>query len=125
MTDIHRILGSATIALALALLLATVASAVLGTRMSATVRGWTVDGLAIVVELLVIVAAALGPLMLAGGSRPADPLHLVYAVIAALALPLALAIAMDRGATGAARDRWLALGTLVLVGVSFRLLQTG
>lgn len=80
---------------------------------------------ALAVEAVILVTALVGPLLLATGHQPADPLHLLYAVSAVGALPVALAIAMSRGATRSRRDRWLALGALLLVGVSVRLRQTG
>jgi hypothetical protein len=57
--------------------------------------------------------------------QPADLLHHLYTVVAHGALPVTLGVAMGRGSEGACRDRWLALGALILVGVSIRLLQTG
>jgi hypothetical protein len=125
MTDIHRLLGLVDLALAIALLATTAVAAALADRVPPTVRAWAVDGLALVVEVGIIIAAGVGPLLLATGHRPADPLHLVYAAVAVLSMPAALAVAMSRGSTGAARDRWLMVGALVLVGVSVRLLQTG
>lgn len=80
---------------------------------------------ALAVEAVILVTALVGPLLLATGHQPADPLHLLYAVSAVGALPVALAIAMSRGATRSRRDRWLALGALLLVGVSVQLRQTG
>ncbi|HYM82637.1 MAG TPA: hypothetical protein VEY67_00620 [Candidatus Dormibacteraeota bacterium] len=125
MATIHWALGIATLALAVASLVSAAASALLGTRMPPTARAWLVDGLALVVEGLVVVTALGGPLLLATGHQPADVLHFLYAVVAAMALPVALGVALARGAQGPRRDRWLALGALVLVGVAVRLIQTG
>ncbi len=125
MSGIHGALGFLVLALALVLLATTLGSVLLGDRLRATVRTWIVDGLALVVEAAVLLTLLAGPLLLATGRQPADPLHFLYAVIAVAALPVALGIAMSRGATGPRRDRWLALGTVILGGVAVRLIQTG
>lgn len=125
MTTLHDTLGIATLALAVLVLCTTSASAVLSTHLPPTARAWAVDGLALVVEAFILVTGLIGPLLLATGHQPADPLHLLYAAVALGALPVTLGVAMSRGATGPRRDRWLALGALILTGVSIRLLQTG
>ncbi|NJD29925.1 MAG: hypothetical protein FIA92_16735 [Chloroflexi bacterium] len=72
---------------------------------------------------LVIVGAASGLFMLASGSRPADGLHLLYAVIAIALIPLA------RSFLGRARGRGagalLLVAFLVLGAVVYRLFTTG
>ena len=125
MTSLHDALGIGTIVLAVLVLGTTTLSAALGSRVPASARAWGVDGLALVVQAFIIVTALVGPLLLATGHQPGDILHFLYAIVGLGALPVALAIAMNRRATGPRRDRWLALGALVLVGVSVRLLQTG
>lgn len=125
MTDIHRVLGLAVIGLAVALLATASTGAMLGGRLAPRLRGWMVDGLALATEAMVLAALVLGLPVLVAGPGPADPLHFLYAALALAALPVALGVALARGLLGAARDRWLALGAIVLVGVAVRLLQTG
>jgi hypothetical protein len=124
-STLHDALGIATLALAVLVLCTTLGSAVLGDRLPRAARRWAVDGLALAVEASVLVTGLVGPVLLATGHQPADLLHFLYAAVALGALPVTLGIAMSRGAAGARRDRWLALGALILVGVSIRLLQTG
>lgn len=71
--------------------------------------------------MVVAIGIGLGNLFGVGGPR--DPLHLLYAVAAAVALPLAASFA--RG--GSPRERGVAtlLGAVVVVGVIVRLFQTG
>lgn len=77
---------------------------------------------AAVVSLLVV-AAASGLLLLVLGARPAEGLHLLYAVIAVGLIPLArsfLGKASGRRATGL-----LVVTFVVLGGLLFRLFTTG
>jgi hypothetical protein len=78
----------------------------------------------LVLGLLVALVAAdgFGLAMFATGSRPADPLHLVYGIAA----PVVLGVARWLGRPVDLRRRagWLALGALVLGGVLLRLVTT-
>lgn len=79
---------------------------------------------AILLALFVVALAIVtGPMLLATGHIPNDPLHLLYAGVALATLPIA------RFAFPAATPRrraWLMLaGGLLLVGLFVRLLQTG
>lgn len=78
----------------------------------------------LVLALLVALVAAdgLGLAMLAAGSRPVDPLHLVYGVAA----PVVLAAARWLGRSQEPRRRagWLAAGAVALAGVLLRLATT-
>lgn len=72
---------------------------------------------------LVIVGAASGLLMLASGSRPADGLHLLYALIAIAVIPLARSFL---GRTGGRRAGALLLAAFVALGaIGYRLFTTG
>lgn len=70
-----------------------------------------------------VVGAASGALMLLGGSRPAEDLHLLYAVIAIAVIPLA------RSFLGRVGDRraatLLLVAFVVLAAVTYRLFTTG
>lgn len=70
-----------------------------------------------VAELLLAAQALLGALLLAGGAAVAG-LHLVYGVVALLALPLA--ISYVGGRTGRWEALTLALACLFLLGVLLR-----
>lgn len=70
-----------------------------------------------------IVGAASGGLLLAAGSRPADRLHLLYALIAIAVVPLARSFL---GRTGPRRAGALLLVAFVVLGASaYRLFATG
>jgi hypothetical protein len=89
-------------------------------------RQWLVlvDRLILGGLLLVAAALALGPvLVLARGVGPADALHLVYAVVALLAMPLARLEAMRR--RSARLGWWVCAGGLVTLGALLRLWATG
>jgi hypothetical protein len=80
-------------------------------------------------RLVLAVLAATGLAALAGvwlavtAGPPSDALHLVYGVVAFVVLPVARYV----GRSGSARRQagWLALGSLALLAVYARLLQTG
>jgi hypothetical protein len=75
-----------------------------------------------VVAVLVLAEAAVGGLLFAAGKRPNQNLHLVYALAAILVMPVAISLA--------SRDKSKARlyhvgGTVLLLGVLFRLVTTG
>ena len=72
--------------------------------------------------LLIAIQVVLGILLFAGGRRPRDTLHLVYAVAAVLVMPVAWS--MVRREQSRARLYQLG-GTVLLLGVIFRLATTG
>jgi hypothetical protein len=84
---------------------------------------------AVLGALLVLVAAGLvGIALLLGGSRPVDPLHLLYGPAAAVCVPVAIwigALTSGDGASRRRRDMWTAGGGLVLLGLVLRLFATG
>jgi hypothetical protein len=69
------------------------------------------------------VAIVTGPVLWWLGRQPGDPLHLLYAVAAAVALPLTRFVlpATD----WRRRAVWLALGGALVIGLVVRLAQTG
>lgn len=72
---------------------------------------------------LVAVAAASGLVLIATGAQPADGLHLLYAVVATAAIPLARSFfggARGRGAGAAALVAFVVLGAVL-----YRLFTTG
>ena len=107
---------------------AVVLGALVGLRIAArrSARVW-LDRL--VLGLIAVVAAniALGGLVVilapGGRSGPADPLHLVYAVAALLALPVARFEVERRGSTRV--GWWVCAGGVVTLGVLLRLWATG
>lgn len=70
-----------------------------------------------------VVAIATGGLLLASGARPADPLHLVYAVVI-LAVPFGARYVM-RPARSPRAAGGLALAAIIGLAVIVRLVQTG
>ena len=89
-------------------------------------RRWLVAADRLILVLLVLVAAALtlGPVLVLGrGAGPSDPLHLVYAGVALLALPVLRLEAMRRRSARA--GWWVFAGGLVTLGALLRLWATG
>jgi hypothetical protein len=89
-----------------------------------------VDRLILVITAVVAANGLLGSALLITGSRPADPLHLLYGPIA-LVTP---ALGWWLGGRGARppgqpdrsrRDAWLLVASIVLLGVEARLFATG
>jgi len=78
-------------------------------------------GQILLIALVVTVAGGLG--LLAGGGRPREILHFVYAIVALGAVPVAAALARRAGP----RQRGIAslVGALVALAVVARLFQTG
>lgn len=75
------------------------------------------------VVAVLIVAAASGVVLLATGMRPAEGLHLLYAVLAVALIPLARSF-VGRG--GDRRTAGLLLAAFAVLGaVAFRLFTTG
>lgn len=101
-------------------------------------RGWrsgghddhraALDRAVLIVLGALLLAELLGALLLATGSRPTDPLHLVYGAAGAIALPVATWIgarASSGDASRVRRDVWTAGGGIVLLGIVLRLFATG
>jgi hypothetical protein len=114
--DVHRLIA----------IVAGVAAA--ATVAVVVVRAWlgrpgrlAVDRVILAALVVIVANVAVGLVLLATGSRPADPLHFLYAVVALLALP----IARFWGALERRRALALAIGGVVLVGLVVRLFQTG
>ena len=134
MTDAHQILAEVVVALTFGLLGAAVWS-FLEARRTADARDhrFAVDRLVLAVVGVVAINDAIGGAWLVTGSRPADPLHLLYGVAALVTLPLGWLLGgrRDRQASGTPRpsrrrrDAWLIAATVVLLGVELRLFATG
>ena len=97
-------------------------AALTGSLSGRSVRRLT-DRLILAALVAVAVAIASGLLLLVTGHSPTDPLHLLYAVVALAALPVArFAVPSVRSE----RRGWIvAGGGLILIGLMVRLLQTG
>lgn len=111
--------------LAYAVLAAVVGGAVWSAALARTGRtgGARFEQYQAAVVSLIILGAAIGLIMLASGSRPADGLHLLYAVIAIAVIPLARSFL---GGTGGRRAGALMLAAFVALGaIGYRLLTTG
>ena len=105
--------------------LATLAGVAMGLG-AAGGRRWLVaaDRLILALLVLVAVAIALGPVLaLASGAGPPHPLHLVYAGVALLAMPVLRLEAMRR--RSARLGWWVCAGGLVTLGALLRLWATG
>jgi heme A synthase len=84
--------------------------------------GW-VDRLRTGVLAVVALQAAIGAVTYLGGSRPAEPLHLVYGLAAIAVLPLAGTFAAEAPPRPRAWVLVVALATLLLL--TWRLASTG
>jgi hypothetical protein len=90
---------------------------------------FAVDRLVLLVVGLVAANGIVGSLLLAGGSRPADALHLLYGPAALVTLPVGVWLSR-RGrdlasAAAARRDAWLVAAAVLLLGIELRLFMTG
>jgi hypothetical protein len=130
MTEIHAFLGRAAIAVTAALALVATWSTVDGRQSSGTRdHRFAVDRL-LILNITVVAANVLaGGLLAAGGTRPADALHLLYGVAAVVVLPLGWTLGVRAGPSGrpsrARRDAWVLAAGLILLGIEIRLIATG
>jgi cytochrome bd-type quinol oxidase subunit 2 len=84
---------------------------------------FAVDRALLALEALVGVSIVIGALLAVSGERPADPLHLLYAVAAAVTQPAAW---WWGGRTDRRhRDASVAAAAVVLLGIEARLFLTG
>jgi hypothetical protein len=129
MSTAHHIAGWIAVGLTAGLLIAAAWSWVAARRTGGiTDHRFAVDRLVLGLLGVVIVAAFVGLVLVAGESRPHDPLHLLYGVLAALAVPVAWALGGRATAGGAParmrRDGWLAVAAAVMLGIELRLFLT-
>lgn len=132
MTDAHQILAFVAVAVAAALLGASAWSLVTGRRSGGLAdHRFAVDRLILAASGILAVNGMLGLALLAGGSRPADPLHLLYGPVA-VATPVVgwwlggrSPGGEGRRAPRTRRDAWLVAASIVLLGVELRLFATG
>ncbi|TMF36039.1 MAG: hypothetical protein E6I26_08910 [Chloroflexi bacterium] len=129
MTDAHQVLARGVVALTIALLLAALWS-VAAARASGGARDhrFAVDRLVLVAVGAIAANVIVGALLVVGGARPADPLHLLYGVTSVVTIPLAWSLGgrSIRGAPSRAlRDAWVAVAAAILLGIQLRLFTTG
>lgn len=130
MTAAHQFLATIVLAATIGLVAAAISS-LLSWRRSAgrTDHRFAVDRLVLVVIALVVANGIVGLVLVAGGPRPADPLHLLYGPAALVTLPLGWWLGRRSGRpSGHDRGRidlWLAVAAIVLLGIELRLVMTG
>ncbi|HET7471805.1 MAG TPA: hypothetical protein VFJ71_01650 [Candidatus Limnocylindrales bacterium] len=131
MTAAHQTVAWLAVAISAAVLGAAVWSAVAGRRSGGSMdHRFAVDRAVIAAEGVIAVAALIGLAIVAGGSRPADALHLLYGVLAVVALPLGWLIG-GRATPGAVtpprlrRDTWIGVAAAILLAIELRLFLTG
>ena len=118
MANLHSVLAWISVAGAL-VLLATAAGAATG-RLSSRM----VLDRAILVQMATVAVALLTGLVLPfAGSGPGDPLHLLYAIVALAAAPLARFYPRYRSMV--VLGRWVAVAGVVILGATLRLFMTG
>ena len=129
MTEAHAFLGWAAIATSVAVLGVAAWSAIAGRRSGGRVDHRFAVDRAILATLISLAAAGLvGIARLLAGSRPADPLHLLYGPAAMISLPIAIALGARASGGRTSRLRrevWTAGGAIVLLGIAARLVATG
>ncbi|HET9014963.1 MAG TPA: hypothetical protein VFN57_05165 [Thermomicrobiaceae bacterium] len=76
-----------------------------------------------VAEVLTLVEAAIGGLLLVAGDRPGDPLHFLYGALVPLGIPATYIFAHTRSPRRAALLYGIA--TLFIVGLTIRAIMTG
>jgi hypothetical protein len=118
MDAIHRVIAFATVA---AVTLGIGWSALLIASRRAGGPGFERFQAAVV--SLIVVGAASGLLLLASGTRPAETIHLLYAVVAIGLIPLARSF-LGR-ASGRASAALLLVALVALGGILYRLFTTG
>lgn len=129
--SLHTQFGAAVMVGSLVVVVAAIRSALRGLRSGGRAdHRLALDRAVLVVLGVLILAGLLGALLLATGSRPSDPLHLVYGPAGVVALPLAIWMGTrnasgDANATRVRRDLWTAGGGIVLLGIGLRLFATG
>jgi hypothetical protein len=128
-TAVHQLLGWASIAGSAAIVAVAIWSVIEGRRSSGrSDHRFAVDRSVLAVLVLVAAAGLIGIALLMSGSRPVDPLHLVYGPTAMVCLPVAIWIGTRASAGPGSRlrrDVWTAGGGMVLLGLTLRLLATG
>ncbi len=130
MTDAHQFLARVVVAATFAMLLTSVWSVFSARRSDGRVdHRFAVDRLVLLVVGLIAANGTAGLLLLAGGSRPADALHLLYGPAALVALPVGVWLSR-RGrdfanAAASRRHGWLVVAAAVLLGIELRLFMTG
>ncbi len=130
MTDAHQFLAGVVIAATIAMLLASLWSVISARRSEGRVdHRFAVDRLVLLVVGLIAANGIAGSFLLAGGSRPADALHLLYGPAALVTLPIGVWLSRRgadvAGTAAARRNAWLVAAVLVLLGIELRLFMTG
>lgn len=129
MTTAHGFLGLASIAVSLGLVGAAGWSVIAARRSNGRLDHRFAVDRAVLATVFVLAAAGLvGIALLIAGSRPADPLHLVYGPAAIVSVPVAIMIGSRASTSGASRlrrDVSTTAGGIVLLGLALRLLATG
>ena len=124
MTDAHQFLARVVVAATIALLLASLWSVISARRSEGRVdHRFAVDRLVLLVVGLVAANGIVGSFLLAGGSRSADVLHLLYGPAALITLPIG--VWLSRRGAASRGDGWLVVAAVVLLGIELRLFMTG
>jgi hypothetical protein len=128
-TVAHQLLGAAAL-LVTAVLLVVASWSAFSERASNGARDhrFAVDRTILVVLAVLLLAGLVGLGLLAGGGRPADPLHLLYGQAALVTAPIGYWLARRGGLRAPGRfrrDMWVAIAAVVLLGIEYRLFVTG
>jgi hypothetical protein len=130
MTTAHQWLAAGLVVMTVALLVAATWSTVVGRRSRGSLdHRFAVDRLVLAIVVVVITNALVGVAVAFGDGGPADPLHLLYGSLAAVAMPVGYGlggrILGSRGTSRVRRDTWILVATLLLLGFEGRLFMTG
>lgn len=135
MSDAHQLVAVVVVVATVGLLAAAAWSLATGRR-SAGRRDhrFAVDRLVLVTMVIVAVNGLLGLALLGGGTRPSDPLHLLYGPLGLATPAIGWWLGGRRPSGGtelgartrrARRDAWLIGAAVVLLGIELRLFATG
>jgi hypothetical protein len=130
MTDAHQFLARVVVAATIAMLLASLWSVIAARRSEGRVdHRFAVDRLVLLAVGLIAANGIVGSFLLAGGSRPADALHLLYGPAALVTLPIGVWLSRRgadvAGAPAPRRYGGLVVAAVVLLGIELRLFMTG
>ena len=129
MTTAHEFLGLVSIAVSVGLVGVAAWSVIAARRSDGRLdHRFAVDRAVLAAVFVVAAAGLVGIALLMAGSRPADPLHLVYGPAAIVSVPVAIMIGSRASTSGASRlrrDLSTTAGGIVLLGLALRLLATG
>ncbi len=124
MTTVHQLLAIVLVVATVALLVAAAWSTIAARRSGGVIdHRFAVDRLILAVTGIVAIEGVLGIVIALSKRGPTDPLHLLYGLLALVAMPVGRWLA---GAwRDSRRDLWVVVAAVILLGLELRLFATG